>query len=170
MRYPRAHSPPRCCPLNLLLPDLYRKHQLQVSIVDSRWRSYTGLDLSPSSVLLPGWDQKDLGTSQRGKLRPVAHMAPDWHQTFPTWGKLKVWSEDREELGSDKQVVLRQSFKGLQVMYLTKVGWWRGMVGKHRAWRELLKHSHYLASAAAAPSGLQTQFYSATRNQKSIVM
>lgn len=72
-------------------------------------------------------------------------------------------------MGSDKQVVLRQSFKGLQVTYMTKVGWWGGMVGKHRALRELLKHSHYLASAAAAPLGLQTQFYSPTRNQKSIV-
>ncbi|XP_022441240.1 prenylated Rab acceptor protein 1 isoform X1 [Delphinapterus leucas] len=34
---------------------------------------------APLSCFL-GWKWKNLGTSQRGKLRPVAHVIPDWHQ------------------------------------------------------------------------------------------
>lgn len=99
-------------------------------------------------------------------------MVPDCHQTplSPHLREAQDLEWGQGEIGSEKQVVLRQSFRGLQVMYMTKVGWWRGMVGKHKAWRELLEHSHHLASATAAPSGLQTQFYSAARHQKSIVM
>lgn len=51
----------------------------------------------------------------------------------PPRGSSKFGGGEREVLGSDKQVVLTQSFRGLRIMYITKVDCWRGMAGWHRA-------------------------------------
>lgn len=60
---------------------------------------------------------------------------------------LKVWSGDREELGSDRQVVLQGSASYVR----DQGGPVERVVGKHRAWRERLEHSLGLMSTAAAP-------------------
>lgn len=84
----------------------------------------------------------------------MAHVVPDRHQALlgrkgpeSLGGVLKVWSGDREQLGSDRQVVLQGSASYVR----DKGGPVERMVGKHRAWRERLEHSLDLVSAAAAP-------------------
>lgn len=96
----------------------------------------------PSLSCLIGWDQKNLETSQRGKLRP-------WEERglSPWVGVLKVWSADREALGPDKQVVLQGSAGYVH----DKGGPVERMVGKDKAWRERLEHSLGPVSAPATP-------------------
>lgn len=99
-------------------------------------------------------------------------MVPDWHQAplgrkgpESLRGGAQGWSGDREELGSDKQVVLQGSASYVH----DKGGPVERMVGKHRAWRTWLEHSLLRLVCQLLPRGLHI-CPSLPRNQKSVLL